>query len=176
MVKKIIKICLLLIFFSFGCAWIYQSFFIFSVFPGQEAIIIQSGEIVGDPKKSGTHKKIPFFQKIHYVEVDRLRESIKKFWNKKSYLLRVYWSVDDARNFFTASEKHDIKEILNNKLTLTQDYINKNLKTEVLDEISIMKKRNCEYNNQNLIDITNFIQEDLISYGIKIVRVDILNE
>jgi len=162
--KKIIIGFALIIIIPFiqGCDFSY------SVFGHQEAIITQDGKIVKRIKKQGIHYKIPFYQKVHIINVFTVREVKIDSPEMKNMNAQLYWHVNDSIKFFNKIQsgitEKSIEKICEDKFTPLLQNINKNK----IIECANLQKIDAYYTNNEIEKALNELRIFLVDFGIKI--------
>ncbi len=143
----------------------------YTVHQDDEAIVTQNGEIVGKPKKPGLHIKIPFIQKVHIVQLRRLRFLSFHTPNSNSLEAEIVWSVQDSKKFFLTTQKGNIAEILKTTVTPKFNDILGEYNLESIVLISREQHKDPEFTNAEYKKIKHYIQKSVINFGIKINRI-----
>jgi regulator of protease activity HflC (stomatin/prohibitin superfamily) len=130
---------------------------------GDEAIVTQNGKIVGNPKKPGLHFKIPFFQKVHLMQLHRVRFLSLPVPKSNSLEAKIMWTVQDSKKFFLAKQKGNISDII--KTTVTPK-LNEIFSEYDLKSIVLISRE--QHNDPEYIRILKYVQEPVIDFGVRI--------
>ncbi len=173
-IKYVCAFCSLLLFLD---VFFDSEVLVYMVSIEDVAIITQSGKIVGEPKSSGIHYKIPFFQKVNTVKVENIRT-----WKSTYKGPIIYNNNELARNLNIAWKVKD--PILYFKMKESELNINKEVDSIIAHNFYILNLQGRDYNFDDkeekksklqryvLKQIQNDLQAKLDKYGIYIIVVN----
>lgn len=142
---------LLVVVFSlslFGC----DNFIVVTVLADEEAIIMQSGEIVGDPLGPGVHYIIPVLQKAHIIKKHMIRRFSFTHHTYKDINIILFWNVADSKKYFLFSRDKSNEEINSILKKNTEEVIGQYDRT-IIEKIAMNQKRNPKYSNNEFSTI-----------------------
>jgi hypothetical protein len=170
--KKVILIAIpILLIASIASVIAYEKYFVISVYPGTEAIIISSGKIIGKPLTSGFHTINAFTQKAHHIDMERVRTWSHKLHKHAPHQINIYWVVDNSLSFYTKLQAQDDSKQLESIFATATDTFESATDTNVIENISEMQKGNCDYQDATLSNLTSLLHGKTKEYGVKVFRI-----
>ena len=143
----------------------------YSVMTGSEGIVTQNGKIVGEPNKPGLHFKIPFIQRIHMVELFRVRFLNLPVKNIDSLEAKLMWTVQNSKDFFIASQKRNIADIFKSSVTPKFNEVLSKYDLKIISFFREMQQKDPEFTNDDYDRMLASIQESVADYGMRIFRI-----
>ncbi|NNK85854.1 MAG: hypothetical protein HKO91_09930 [Desulfobacterales bacterium] len=143
----------------------------YSVFFTDEGIVTQNGEIIGGPKEPGLHFKIPIIQKVHMVNVHRIRFLSIPINYNDTVEVKAHWNIKDSIKFFKASESTGDDKKIESIISPKFSQIINSFSSETLLDIAEGQAANIEFSNSDYEHIVRLAQDFSVDYGLNILRV-----
>ena len=147
----------------------------YTVNSAQNALIIQDGKIIEEPKGPGLHFKIPYLQKVHKIDVERISRFSLPLPDSESLQAIIMWQVKDPKKYYMASREKNFHLKLEAIVKPTFDKILKDFDLDTIIQIQKKQQKDPDFSNSQHSKILIGLQKAVEEYGIFIYNIFIKN-